>query len=247
MLKHNHSARTNRIAAVSLVVAIFVVVVVALSLFGGKKNSPSSLKSPAVRPTSSSRQSAAPSTTTTAPPTPSTLVHAPTPTSTTTTTVPLPIAPKSYSPVTGQALNDITQYIDERENQNSVTQQSPTSWVQAIKPYVSSSFYAQMSQQGSAPSPQGEWDIAQKGGYIVNAQLSDCLWNGGIEPLTPTSAAISCNLTDITEFTNGQAVPPSQINYGWQYEGQQVQVDLLMINNGSGWVVNQDVSGQGNS
>jgi hypothetical protein len=145
------------------------------------------------------------------------------------------------------ALKTIASYLQAREDSNGADQSSPTSWLTTVQPITTASWFAQLQpSQSSTSSVSSNYTIAQSGGYIVQADVTGCVWDNEIAQTTPTSGVVSCSLTDTTEYkSNHQPVTVSTLPYAWVYSGQQQPAVLWLVNQSGVWLVNNDTTGDG--
>jgi len=159
-------------------------------------------------------------------------------TSTTTTT-------SSTAVITAAVLSALVRYVQAREDQDGADQSTPSSWVQSISSVVTPSLLATL--QKSNNTAVGPWELGHQHKLIVAADVSHCAWDLGVESHTATAGAVTCALRDVTESAaTHQTIPPSQIPFGWPFNGTQSSgVSLKFVKQGGTWLISQDVSGRG--
>jgi len=157
-------------------------------------------------------------------------------------------APKAYSTPSQAVLSVIDKYLQARENSIGVDQSSPSSWLSTIKPLVTQEWFMhlQPAQNPSTSSIPYDYTYAHQNGYIIRATTSNCYWQGVYGKPTSANGTILCSLTDkAIDQKTGKEVPASSLEFGWVHTGQQPPPILVLIKQGSGWLISEDDTGQG--
>ncbi len=150
---------------------------------------------------------------------------------------------KTALSVNGLPLNIITTaatYIKAHENAIGADQSSPTSWVKLVKPISTSEWYRRLqpTSDSSTGSSSYSYSVAHENNYRVAAVVNDCIWVGTEPNLkTSTSVKIQCAVYDNVVTSNGIAVTPGSLPYGWASVGQQSPTVLTLVEQNSQWLV----------
>lgn len=135
-----------------------------------------------------------------------------------------------------------TSYIKARESQVGADQASATSWLEVAKPLVTAEWLATL--KGQVPPP--DYATAQDKGYVVSAKVTDCVWNKELAKPTSSSGSVFCTVTDRTlDKASSTEVNAANLPKGWTHNGAQTPAILTVVKQGGKWLVNGDVTGQG--
>lgn len=144
------------------------------------------------------------------------------------------------------ALNVVSKYLQAREDAAGADQTSPTSWLAAVQPISTKSWFTQLQPTGSssASSVPYTFTLAHQNGYTVKASAQNCIWTRDAAQPTTVSGTVSCSLYDVT-YVDGLVVGAASLPFGWPYNGQQPPAVLKVVKQGTSWLVDGDLTGTG--
>ncbi len=158
--------------------------------------------------------------------------------------------PKPNTQPTLDVQNIVNTYLQAKEDRVGADRTTTTSWLNDIKPVVTSGLLDSLQPKGTSPTSNVPYNYtyAHNNDYIVRVSISNCKWSS--EGLKPTSSngvdhgVIICKLVDETvNRTSQQAIPPSSLQFGWPYSGQQQSPVLGLVKQNGHWLIEGDATG----
>ncbi len=147
-----------------------------------------------------------------------------------------------------KAVLDVVQtYVQAREDAVGADMGSPTSWIDRVKPIVTSAWYDTLKPPEVAPTGNVPFDFvtAHQNSYVVKASLTNCSWDSILQKPSSDMGLVVCNLKDKTiNRTTGAEISAGSLPFGWSFTGSQTPVQINMIKQGSKWLVGGDSTGQ---
>lgn len=158
-------------------------------------------------------------------------------------TLPTP-DPTNTDDVPAAAAKAAQAFLTVRENVNSARHATANDAIASFKPVTSATGFKQVTA-GFDPNGNlgGQWAAGHKGGYTVRVETSCTKLPDGSGG---KYLALQCSLTDTTLGKDGKPPMEGTIPVQWVYQGKQPTVTLALVKNGTGWLVDADVTGQAN-
>ena len=147
-----------------------------------------------------------------------------------------------------KAVLDIVQtYVQAREDAIGADMASPTTWLDSIKPIVTSAWLntLQPSENASTGNVPFDFVTAHQNSYVVKASLSNCSWDSILQKPSGDRGLVVCNLNDKTiNRTTGAEINASNLPFGWSFTGKQTPVQISVVKQNDKWLVDGDSTGQ---
>ncbi len=147
----------------------------------------------------------------------------------------------NLQPLPPAVVSVVTGYIQSREAAVGVDQATPDAWLTTVKTLTTSAWFNQLKPLDSA----GDYAVAHTNAYKVNAKVTLCLWDDEAALHTASSGVVICQVSDSTLGQNGAPIPTAALIQGWKHNGQQTPAIIGLTNSNGKWLVNNDLTGQG--
>lgn len=150
-------------------------------------------------------------------------------------------------PPSSEIVELVTKYLQARENSVGSNQSSPTSWIDEVKPLVTSNWLGALHPKSDTTTgnANAEYTIAHENNYTVKATVSDCIWD--IEQAEPTASdgVIYCDVTDSTVLhTSGNTTAAENLPFGWSRNGPQNPATIKVVKLNGKWLISYDNTGE---
>jgi hypothetical protein len=156
--------------------------------------------------------------------------------------------PVLSSTLSSEALSVVTKYLQARENSVGADQSTPNSWLIAVQPITTTSWFSQLqpNPNPSTSNTSNDYRQAHQYNYSIKVYLSGCTWSNNLASQTATQGAVACRLSDTTiDRATNTTVPALSLPFGWTHNGQQVPPKLDLIKQNGQWFINGDSTGEG--